>query len=70
MSAEGGGKTTMSRPNGELQPTSDPPALSSTGKRKRASLEASTHGATSSSPAHGKVRLHETLRNLVEILSK
>lgn len=55
----------MSGPNGELRPTSDSPARLTPGKRKRANLEASNQSA-----AQERSRLHDTLRNLIEILNK
>jgi hypothetical protein len=60
----------MSGTNGELHPTSEPPALSTPGKRKRANLEASSRNAGASAQTQEKSRLHEALRNLVDILEK
>lgn len=75
MSAdEGGGTASMSATNGEVH-TPDPPTLATPGKRKRVSSHddkaASQDAGTSASKAsQDKAKLQETLRNLVEILSK
>ncbi|KAH8426954.1 uncharacterized protein LDX57_004677 [Aspergillus melleus] len=76
MSAdEGGGTAPMSATNGELHTsTPDPPTMATPGKRKRVSShdEKAAQDASSSASkgSQDKVKLQETLRNLVEILSK
>lgn len=75
MSAdEGGGTTSISATNGEVHAaTPDPPSLATPGKRKRVS---SHDDKTPQDPNHPasqgqeKVKLQETLRNLVDILNK
>ncbi|EAW09721.1 uncharacterized protein ACLA_039360 [Aspergillus clavatus NRRL 1] len=75
MSADDGGETlSIPAANGELQPpTPDPPVLSTPGKRKRGSshdVQAAQDASTSESQSQERIKLHETLRNIVEILSK
>lgn len=65
----------MSATNGELHAsTPDPPSLATPGKRKRVSShddKATQDASTSASKAsQEKAKLQETLRNLVDILSK
>lgn len=60
----------MSGRNGELHPTSETPAPSTPGKRKRTSLETPTQGVGLSAQPQEKWNLQETLRNLVETLNR
>ncbi|KKK12064.1 hypothetical protein P175DRAFT_0515551 [Aspergillus ochraceoroseus IBT 24754] len=74
MSADEGGPASMPATNGErYTATPDPSVLATPGKRKRVSshddkLSQDTNTATPQ--VEEKVKLQETLRNLVEILSK
>ncbi|KAF4166115.1 hypothetical protein CNMCM6936_006989 [Aspergillus lentulus] len=75
MSADEGGETLpIPATNGEPQSaTPDPPVLSTPGKRKRGSshdVHAAQDAGTSESQIQERVKLHETLSNLVDILSK
>ncbi|KAE8152677.1 hypothetical protein BDV25DRAFT_57351 [Aspergillus avenaceus] len=75
MSAdEGGGAVSMPATNGELHATTpDPPSLATPGKRKRVSShddKVPQDTTSSASQAQERIKLQETLRNLVEILSK
>ncbi|KAI9929026.1 hypothetical protein ASPWEDRAFT_105666 [Aspergillus wentii DTO 134E9] len=74
MSAEEGGEATMMpATNGELFATPDPSALSTPGKRKRVSSydeRPAEEAGSSVAQAQEKAKLEETLRNLVDILSK
>ncbi|KAL4882836.1 hypothetical protein BJY04DRAFT_226885 [Aspergillus karnatakaensis] len=73
MSADGGGDTAMAATNGERSTaTPDPSILATPGKRKRVSSQddRAAHEANTASLADERTKLQETLRNLVEILSK
>ncbi|OJJ51571.1 hypothetical protein ASPZODRAFT_55194 [Penicilliopsis zonata CBS 506.65] len=75
MSADEGSETaSMPLANGTHNPvTPDPPALATPGKRKRGPShdeKASQEASASSSQPQDKAQLHETLRNLVEVLNK
>lgn len=73
MSADEGGETlSIPATNGESA-TPDPPVLSTPGKRKRGSshdVHAAQDAGASESQVQERVKLHETLSNLVDILSK
>ncbi|KAL4785701.1 hypothetical protein BJX76DRAFT_324054 [Aspergillus varians] len=74
MSADESGETTMAATNGERStPTPDPSTLATPGKRKRVSShddEKTVQDASAASLLDERAKLQETLRNLVEILSK
>ncbi|GMF68751.1 unnamed protein product [Aspergillus oryzae] len=75
MSAdEGGGTASIPATNGDLHATTpDPPSLATPAKRKRVSShddKVAQDAGSSASQAQEKIKLQETLRNLVEILSK
>ncbi|KAL5001154.1 hypothetical protein BDV10DRAFT_160734 [Aspergillus recurvatus] len=72
MSADEGG-TSMAAANGERSTaTPDPSILATPGKRKRVSShdDKSAHEATAAALLDERAKLQETLRNLVDILSK
>ncbi|RDW86575.1 uncharacterized protein DSM5745_03217 [Aspergillus mulundensis] len=73
MSADEGGGTLMAAPNGERSTaTPDPSILATPGKRKRVSSQddKAAHEATATALMDERAKLQETLRNLVDILSK
>ncbi|KAL4868899.1 hypothetical protein BDV12DRAFT_168843 [Aspergillus spectabilis] len=73
MSADGGGATSMAATNGERSTaTPDPSTLATPGKRKRVSShdDKPAYEASAASLVDERAKLQETLRNLVEILSK
>ncbi|KAL4918882.1 hypothetical protein BDW62DRAFT_59584 [Aspergillus aurantiobrunneus] len=73
MSADEGGGTSMAATNGERSTaTPDPSTLATPGKRKRVSShdDKAAHEASAASLLDERTKLQETLRNLVEILSK
>lgn len=76
MSAdEGGDAASMPAANGELNPTtaSDPPALSTTGKRKRVHSQDEKSVQDPNSPtsqAQEKTKLQDTLQDLMETLNQ
>lgn len=75
MSAdEGGGTAAVPATNGEQPPNSpEPSTLATPGKRKRVSShddKAAQDATAAAAQSQERAKLQETLRNLVEILSK
>jgi hypothetical protein len=71
MSADEGGGTSMAATNGERSTaTPDPSTLATPGKRKRVSSHDDKAVHDASTAADERIKLQETLRNLVDILSK
>ncbi|CEL07300.1 hypothetical protein ASPCAL10462 [Aspergillus calidoustus] len=71
MSADEGGGTSMAATNGERSTaTPDPSTLATPGKRKRVSSHDDRAAHEASTAADERIKLQETLRNLVDILSK
>ncbi|KAL2815019.1 hypothetical protein BJX63DRAFT_391280 [Aspergillus granulosus] len=71
MSADEGGGTSMAATNGERSTaTPDPSTLATPGKRKRVSSHDEKAAHEASTAADERVKLQETLRNLVDILVK
>jgi hypothetical protein len=68
MSADEGGDTTpMSVANGDH---SDLTAIAASGKRKRSTQDDKSNTDSSASASRDRANLHETLRNLIELLLK
>ncbi|KAL2835616.1 hypothetical protein BJY01DRAFT_68724 [Aspergillus pseudoustus] len=71
MSADEGGGTSMAATNGERSTaTPDPSTLATPGKRKRVSSHDEKAAHDASTAVDERIKLQETLRNLVDILSK